>query len=73
MRQEQDEGEHDKDDSNQEEKDARRKPVKRLRQEDEKDAVEGDEMMTGIETTDTDGIGFVHLPGIDNVRHDYSS
>jgi hypothetical protein len=44
-----------------------------LRQEGDKDAVEGDEMMTGIEFKDTDGIGFVHLPGIETVRHEYSS
>jgi hypothetical protein len=78
MRQEQDEGELDKDD-NQEEKDASKKPAKRLRQEldkeDDTDAVEGGKMMTGIEFTDMDGIGFVHLPGIqvETVRHDYFS
>jgi hypothetical protein len=76
MRQEQDEGKHDQDD-NQEEKDARRKPAEHLSQEldkeGDKDAVEGGKMMTGIEFTGTDGIGFVHLPSIETVRHDYSS
>jgi hypothetical protein len=74
MRQEQDEGESDKDDK---EKDARKKPAKCLRQEldkeDNKDVVEGGKMMTGIEFTGMDGIGFVDLPGIETVRHDDSS
>jgi hypothetical protein len=77
MRQEHDEGEHDKDD-NQEERDAQRKPAKCLQQEldkeDDKDAVEeGAKTMTGIEFTGMDGIGIVHLPGIETVRHDFSS
>jgi hypothetical protein len=76
MQQEQDEGESDKDD-NQEQKDARRKPAKCLQQEldkeDDNDTVEGDNMMTEMEFTDMDGIGFVDLPGIETVRHDDSS